>query len=97
MKTSHFLLSAEQELFAATEFYEDRAPGLGQKFLASVEHIVHDLPINPHKYPLLADRIRRARVNGFPYSVLFINAPEEISIIAIMHDRRRPYYWTKRA
>jgi plasmid stabilization system protein ParE len=97
MKPARFLLAAEQELSAAATFYEDRAPGLGQKFIASVEHIVHNICVQPHQYPSLEGRVRRAIIHGFPYSILFINTSEEIAIVAIMHDRRRPFYWAKRA
>jgi plasmid stabilization system protein ParE len=96
MKPSRFLLAAEQELSAAATFYENRAPGLGQKFIASVERIVYNICCKPQHFPSLEGRIRRAIIHGFPYSILFINSPEEIAIVAVMHDRRQPYYWIQR-
>jgi len=33
---------------------------------------------------------------GFPYGILYIEEPEEIFILAIMHLHRYPDYWKER-
>ncbi len=96
MKPIRFLLAAEHDLSAAATFYEDRAPGLGNKFIASVERITHNIHFQPHQYPSYQNHVQRAIIHGFPYSILFIHAPKEIAIVAIMHDKRRPLYWINR-
>jgi hypothetical protein len=40
--------------------------------------------------------VRSARVAGFPYSVAFVELENELRVIAIAHDKRKPGYWLKR-
>jgi hypothetical protein len=36
------------------------------------------------------------RVARFPYAVLYSIVGERIRVIAVAHDRRRPFYWSGR-
>ncbi len=40
--------------------------------------------------------VRRVAVKRFPYHVFYLEAPEELRILAVAHDRREPDYWTTR-
>lgn len=40
--------------------------------------------------------VRRLAVKRFPYHVFYLEAPEELRILAVAHDRREPGYWTIR-
>ena len=40
--------------------------------------------------------IRRARVQGFPYNVIFREVDGKIQVLAVAHHRRRPLYWLGR-
>jgi hypothetical protein len=35
-------------------------------------------------------------VHRFPYAVLYRPDPDEIVVVAVMHQRRRPGYWLGR-
>lgn len=41
--------------------------------------------------------VRRAGVHRFPYHVAYLVIEDEIRVLAIAHDRRRPGYWKPRA
>ena len=41
-------------------------------------------------------RLRRARVRGFPYGLLYRVEPSRILIVAVAHLHRRPGYWRSR-
>ena len=41
--------------------------------------------------------VRRALLHKFPYSIYFVNEPEAIAIIAVLHQHRRPDMWKSRA
>ena len=40
--------------------------------------------------------VRRRLVQRFPFAILYQSGPGDLSVIAVMHLRRRPDYWTKR-
>lgn len=92
---------ASRELDHAARWYEQRRPGLGLRFLSSVDATLDQVvrfpqagsPV-PRIPPDLT--IRRAPVKGFPYHVIYLEAPDAIHILAIAHDKRRPAYWLPR-
>lgn len=54
------------------------------------------IELNPEAYPLIEGDVRRCLTRTFPFGVLFRDKPEAIEVIAVMHLRREPGYWTKR-
>jgi hypothetical protein len=38
----------------------------------------------------------RGRVPGFPYKIIYFDLPDQILIVAIANDSRRPGYWHPR-
>lgn len=40
--------------------------------------------------------VRRVPVSRFPYHLAYLVTPEEIHVLAVAHDRRRPIYWSGR-
>ena len=40
--------------------------------------------------------IRRHFSDVFPYAVIYVDQPDRVPIIAVMHMKRRPGYWRKR-
>ncbi len=43
-----------------------------------------------------AQGVRRKVLARFPYSLLYLEGPDYIRIVAVMHHRRRPGYWVER-
>ncbi|MCL2724887.1 MAG: type II toxin-antitoxin system RelE/ParE family toxin [Polyangiaceae bacterium] len=51
----------------------------------------------PNTSPLLYEPdIRSAKVDRFPYRVVFLVAGDEIDVLAVAHAKRRPAYWRRR-
>lgn len=90
------LLSAEQEMFDAACYYERQAPGLGADFLTKIEYALNDIASAPERWPVVHDCIRRRLMQRFPYSLLYRIDPNEIVILAVMHQKRHPSYWLPR-
>lgn len=40
--------------------------------------------------------IRFVPVRGFPFKVVFLHEPEEVVVLAVAYDSRRPNYWQGR-
>lgn len=99
-KPLRFLPEAEAELRSAAEWYDDRA-GLGDELAAEVRAATMRVAAAPEAFALARGvrsdlSVREAPVKRFPYRVVFVELAEEVRVVALAHDRRRPGYWRGR-
>jgi plasmid stabilization system protein ParE len=87
---------ADLELNEAAYFYDAESPGLGTVFLDEVEHTIDRIVEHPNAGTLVAGTVRRRLIPRFPYAVLYSVKGDTIRILAIMHQKRRPFYWKDR-
>lgn len=92
---------AQAELDEAAVWYEAQRSGLGVEFLDAAEAAIRRLTSTPHTATPVPDvppdlPVRRLFVQRFPYSVVFLDLPDQIRILAFAHARRRPGYWQGR-
>ena len=87
---------ARAEADAAAAFYNDKQPGLAQRFLDDLEDALHRIQRHPQAYRQMEGEIRKGRVAHFPYGVIYRARSGVIEIIAVMHLRRAPGYWKER-
>ena len=94
---------ARVELRSAALWYEERVDGLGGEFLSAVDAAFHRIRRNPELFPrwLGTERtpgtIRKAPVERFPYLVAFEQRERLVVVLAVAHQKRRPFYWLERA
>ena len=89
---------ADAEYRAAGQWYEARRVGLGLEFFDEVDAAIGQVLELPRAGELVRSMpaelaVRRVAVKRFPYHVFYLEAPEEIRILAVAHDRREPDYW----
>lgn len=84
---------AQTDIREAARWYEDREAGLGLRFLREIRTSLQHINNNPLMFPIIEDDARRALLHKFPYSIYFVNEPEAIAIIAVLHQHRRPDAW----
>ena len=87
---------AQSDIRDAARWYEDREPGLGVRFLSEIRTSLQHISDNPLIFPIIEDDVRRALLHRFPYSIYFVNDPEAIAVIAVLHQHRRPGTWKSR-
>lgn len=88
---------ASAEADAATAFYNEKQPGLAQRFLDDIEDALQRIQRHPQAYRLVEGDIRKCRAAHFPYGIIYRVRSDLIEIIAVMHLRRSPGYWKQRA
>ena len=91
-----FDAAAERELNEAVDFYDLESPGLGDAFLAEVEHALTQVEAFPEAAEPLRDGVRRRLLHTFPYALLYSLRSDEVRVLAVAHQRRRPLYWEGR-
>jgi plasmid stabilization system protein ParE len=95
-RSPRFDAAAERELNEAVDFYEIESPGLGEVFLTEVEHALAQVTVFPEAAEPLRDGVRRRLLRTFPYALLYSLRSDEVRILAVAHQRRRPFYWEDR-
>lgn len=88
--------SADNELNEAADYYESQVKGLGHAFLNDVQLTIDFIQANPDSSPRILKAVRKCVLRRFPYSILYSTKDNEILILAIAHQKRRPYYWRSR-
>ncbi len=86
------LVKARRELLEAWEWYEDRQEGLGDRFRNEVFSKIGQIGKTPERYPERKKSFREARVEVFPYLVIYKIAKRKktIAIVSIFHTSRSP-------
>ena len=85
---------------ASAAWYEERRAELGRRFLAAVRATVRRVDASPRagapwSSPRSPIPVRRWRVAGFPFFVVYVADPEVV-VVAVAHARRRPGFWRTR-
>jgi plasmid stabilization system protein ParE len=87
---------AEAELQDAASWYDDRAAGMGARFVAAIRRRADEIIESPQRWPLIKG-VRRVLVGGYPYAIVYREiSDQEIEIVAVAHLRRRREYWAPR-
>lgn len=100
-KPVRFDHEAIDELEAAHDWYERQLPGLGDELLAEVDVCIARIELAPRSFglaPLVARSlgVRKALLDRFPFSLVFVELDAELRVLAVAHQRRRPGYWRRR-
>ncbi len=87
---------ADDEVLESAKLYERRSKGLGWRFLRTVQAAELRIVSNPDHFPVVDQELRRCVLSGFPYHMFFRLADEDIFVVAVAHQKRRPGYWRRR-
>jgi toxin ParE1/3/4 len=87
---------AEVEINDVADFYDIVNPGLGTVFIDEIHRIIQSINMFPEAAPIIRGRIRKKSLLKFPYSLIYSLRHNEIRILAVAHQKRRPFYWQGR-
>jgi len=93
---SRFHDAADAELTEAVAYYDGKASGLGDRFLSAIKAATKSIEHYPEIAPIIDLGVRAKVVSTFPYSLVYVVEPQELFIVAVAHQRRRPGYWSDR-
>mgnify|MGYP003626298764 FL=1 len=82
---------AQRDFDKTYGWYEEQYQGLGKEFARCLDAKMAEIQRNPEQFQIIyKDRVRRALVSRFPYSVFFVDKPKVLSIFAIQRQNRNP-------
>ena len=93
---SRFHEAADAELTEAVAYYDGKASGLGDRFLAEVKAATRYIERYPEIAPVIDLGVRAKVLVRFPYSLMYVVEPHELFIVAVAHQSKEPAYWTDR-
>ncbi len=96
MKPHVFHPEASAEYAAAVEYYAAVRPELGAIFYDEIQKLIDEVRRHPDRFFRFNPPARRALAHRFPYSVIYLDQPDRVWILALMHAKRRPGYWLSR-
>src|ERR1051325_1518734 len=91
-----FHTDARAELREARRWYLERSPLTAMAFAQSVDNAISAIIRAPSAPPLAEHGTRKLVLQRFPFNIFYRETEEEIVIIAVSHQKRRPGYWSRR-
>lgn len=88
--------AAESELNDSADFYDIACVNLGSAFIDEVQRTIKNISEFPDAAPVIRGQIRKKLIAKFPYSVIYSVHLDEIRILAVAHQKKRPFYWRSR-
>ena len=88
-----FYDAAEEEFFAAIEYYEEFQLELGLRFSEEVYATIQRICDHPYTWTSIDSNTKRCLTNKFPFGVLYRIVDDNIRIMAVMNLHREPGYW----
>jgi toxin ParE1/3/4 len=85
------------EYLEAVRWYAQQRQGLGQEFVAAVDHAASEILRHPTRFQSVGDDLRKLRMKRFPYHLYFRIVDEAaIKIWAVRHERQQQDLWRTR-
>ncbi len=84
---------AEAEYEEAALHYTAVTPDLGGQFYDEIERLIADACRTPGIFRVIRAPARRHFTREFPYGIIYVERPDDIWILAVMHLHRQPGYW----
>ncbi len=88
--------AAEREMVDAVNFFRSKSPSLGKAFIDEIENSIKQILIHPLACQLINRTVRQKIIRRFSYNIMYAVKSDSIRILAIGHQRRRPFYWRGR-
>lgn len=82
----------------AAAWYEERQPGLGERFTREVVVAIDALLLNPQHYRLRNRRLttRWCFPRSFPYRIVYRFTEHVVTVVAVVHAARHDRHWQER-
>lgn len=97
-----YLTVAREEIREAAEYYAAISPELGNAFKRELRQLLRRVSVMPLAWPTggasgaSGAGLRKCLLSRFPYMVIYAPLPDEVLVLAVGHQHRKPDYWRDR-
>lgn len=98
MKSERFQFhpEARQDFKDAIGWYRERSPSVAAEFRITASEAIRHIVKAPQRWPKYLHGTQRFVLHRFPFSIIYLDDPEAVSIVAVAHGKRKPGYWKGR-
>lgn len=97
MRVVRIRAQARDEIEEAVDWYRERSPTAAAELLHELDVAMQRIAEAPEQFPVVRGRLRRVLLHRFPYAVYYKVYPATISVVGVIHGRRHPSTWQRRA
>lgn len=83
---------AEVDALNGYQWYADRNPTAADSFRMAIKTAGQIICRNPSVWPAHKFGTQKYRLKQFPYKIIYIVEGDQVLVLAVAHDRRRPAY-----
>lgn len=94
--TVKFHPDARAEVRAARNWYNERSPLSAVAFAHTVNKAIFRISEAPNAFPLAESDTRKFISATVPFNIFYRARDNELVIVAVAHQKRRPGYWSSR-
>jgi plasmid stabilization system protein ParE len=95
-KPYQFHPAALQEFEAADDWYAERSADASAEFLSAIADALENISSSSRRWPRYLYGTRRFVLQRFPFSVVYLDGPDVVRIVAVANAKRKPGYWRQR-
>lgn len=88
--------AAAAEVERAQAWYEERSVFAAAGFLQELTRAVQRIRTAPERHPPAGHGTRKTLLEQYPFSVFYLVRRDEVFIVAVAHQKRRPGFWLDR-
>jgi toxin ParE1/3/4 len=87
---------AWEEIEAADDWYLRRSVDASIGFIDAISNALENISQAPRRWPKYLYGTRRFVLHRFPFSIVYLDDTDVLSIVAVAHNKRKPGYWKGR-
>jgi plasmid stabilization system protein ParE len=84
------------EIEEADDWYLQRSLDASTEFIAAIFDALESISHAPARWSKYLHGTRRFVLSRFPFSIIYLDEPDVVTIVAVAHNKRRPGYWERR-
>lgn len=88
--------AAVADIERVADWYDQRAIGVGRKFIDEVRRVAELVAIFPNAYVVAHRTVRKVHVGRFPYFMVYEELDDEFVILGVFADARHPRHLLER-
>ena len=84
------------DLEGAAAWYDEISAELGNRFRAAVDSRLDAVELRPESFGMVDQPLRAARVERFPYLIVFEHSSAATEVLGVFHSASDPKKWQRR-